>query len=121
MGVFVADIHHVSINVTDTGRSVAFYTDVLGLGVLDRPDFGFAGAWLDVGGGRQLHLIEAPVPPDQGQHFAFLVDDIDAAVAVLSERGVDVVGPKSVGGTAARQAFFADPDGNRLELNQPTR
>ena len=83
------------------------------------PTSAFAGAWLGFGGGRQVHLIEAAVPEDRGQHFAFQVDDIDAAVAALRASGTKVRGPVPVGDSAARQAFFHDPDGNRLELNQP--
>jgi len=58
-------IHHVAINVSDVGAGVAFYTDVLG-GTLrqDRPDFGLAGAWIDLGG-QQVHLLEAPVRRDR--------------------------------------------------------
>jgi catechol 2,3-dioxygenase-like lactoylglutathione lyase family enzyme len=115
----VADIHHVSINVADTARAVAFYVDVLGLQVLPRPTMRVSGAWLAAGASRQIHLIEAPVPPDNGQHFAFLVDDLDAAVGALRDAGVEVRGPIEIAGTGARQAFFADPDGNRLEFNQP--
>ena len=118
--MLVRDLHHVSINVTDVERSAQFYVDVLGLARLARPDFGFAGAWLGVeGGGRQVHLIQATVPHDLGQHFAFEVDDIDAAVEALRAAGTTVRGPSPVGDTAARQAFLHDPDGNRLELNQP--
>ena len=60
--MLVADIHHVSLNVSDTERSLAFYRDVLGMAELPRPDFSFGGAWLDAGNGRQVHLIEAEVP-----------------------------------------------------------
>ena len=43
-------VHHVSINVPDVDVVVAFYTGVLGDTVRDdRPDFGFAGAWIDLG------------------------------------------------------------------------
>ena len=117
--MLVRDLHHVSINVTDVERSAAFYVDVLGMERLPRPDFGFPGAWLGVGGGRQVHLIQAAVPEDLGQHFAFEVDDIDAAVDALRTAGTTVRGPMPVGDSAARQAFLHDPDGNRLELNQP--
>ena len=34
-------VHHVSINVADVEGTAPFYTDVLGMEVLDRPDFGF--------------------------------------------------------------------------------
>ena len=117
--MLVRDLHHVSINVADVERAAAFYVDVLGMERLPRPDFGFPGAWLGFGGGRQVHLIEAAVPEDRGQHFAFQVDDIDAVVATLRASGTEVRGPMPVGDTSARQAFFHDPDGNRLELNEP--
>lgn len=117
--MLVADIHHVSLNISDVERALPFYRDVMGFAVLDRPDFSFGGAWLDAGGGRQIHLIEAEVPDDHGQHVAFLVDDIDAVVAAIRLAGVDVGDPSEVVDTGIRQAFLADPDGNRLELNQP--
>jgi catechol 2,3-dioxygenase-like lactoylglutathione lyase family enzyme len=109
-------VHHVSINVADVEAALRFYTDVLGLGLrADRPDFGFGGAWLDAGG-QQLHLIEAPPPAGLGQHFALLVDDLDATVDELRGRGVDVSDPKPVG--TSRQAFLTDPSGNLVELHQ---
>jgi glyoxylase I family protein len=117
--VLVADIHHVSLNVSDTGRALGFYRDVLGMSLLARPDFSFGGAWLDAGNGRQIHLIEAEVPAHHGQHVAFRVDDVDAVVAALRAAGVDVRDPKPVGGTAMRQTFTHDPDGNLLEFTQP--
>jgi catechol 2,3-dioxygenase-like lactoylglutathione lyase family enzyme len=111
-------VHHVSINVRDATESVAFYTDVLGLAVRDdRPDFAFGGAWLDLGG-EQVHLIEAPLPDDIGQHFAIRVADIDAAVAELRRRGVEVSDPKPV--ASSRQCFLHDPSGNLIELHEPS-
>lgn len=109
-------IHHVSINVSDVDAGVAFYTDVLGGTVRgDRPDFGFGGAWIDLGD-SQVHLIEAAVPADLGQHFAVQVADIDAAVAEVRAQGVAVGNPSVVG--AGRQAFLADPSGNTIELHE---
>ena len=110
-------VHHVSINVDDVPAALAFYTDVLGLEPRnDRPDFGFGGAWLNAGG-QQVHLIEAPVPPNQGQHFALEVDDISAVVGELQGRGIQVSDPGKVG--RGLQAFLNDPAGNTVELNQP--
>ena len=109
-------VHHVSINVRDAAESIEFYTDVLGLTMRsDRPDFRFGGAWLDIGG-QQVHLIEATVPSDRGQHVAIRVDDIDAAVAELRGRGVEVSDPKAV--ASNRQCFLHDPSGNLLELHE---
>lgn len=117
--MLVADIHHVSLNVSDTERSLAFYRDRLGLNPVERPDFGFGGAWLDAGSGHQIHLIEAAVPDDLGQHVAFRVADIDAAIDVLRAAGLEVPDASTVGDTTIRQTFLCDPDGNRVELTQP--
>lgn len=107
----------MSINVSDVPAALAFYTEVLGMSRReDRPDFAFGGAWLDVGG-QQVHLIDAPVPENRGQHFALRVEDLDAAVAELRAKGVEVSDPQPVG--PGRQAFLFDPAGNMVELNQP--
>ena len=109
-------IHHVSVNVPDVEEAVAFYTDMLG-GTLrdDRPDFGFAGAWINLGT-QQVHLIEAPVPPNVGQHFAIRVADLDSVVAELRSKGLHVGDPMNVGPN--RQTFVDDPAGNAVELHQ---
>jgi glyoxylase I family protein len=112
----VLGVHHVSINVGDVEAATSFYVERLGLTPRgDRPDFGFGGAWLDAGG-QQVHLIEAPLPTDQGQHFALQVADLDATVAELRSAGLEVSDVSPVG--TGRQAFLHDPAGNLVELHQ---
>lgn len=109
-------VHHVSVNVSNPEQSIAFYTDVLGGTVRkDRPDFGIGGAWIDLGA-TQVHLIEADVPPNMGQHFAILVEDVDDVVRELRTKGFEVEDARVVG--ADRQTFVDDPDGNAVELHQ---
>jgi glyoxylase I family protein len=109
-------VHHVSVNVDDVDAAVAFYTDALGFRLrTDRPDFGFGGAWLDVGN-QQVHLIEGAVPDARGQHFAVQVEGLDEVVAELRRRGVTVSEPVPVG--RSRQAFLNDPSGNAIELHE---
>ena len=116
-GMRPSGLHHVSINVSDVPAARDFYVDVLGLTErADRPDFSFAGAWLDAGS-QQIHLIEADVPPSLGQHFALAVTDLDAVVAELRARGVQVTDPVPVG--TGRQSFLSDPAGNNIELQEP--
>jgi catechol 2,3-dioxygenase-like lactoylglutathione lyase family enzyme len=107
----------VAINVDDFDTAMAFYVGTLGLTQrTDRPDFGFAGAWLRAGD-QQVHLVQAEPPSDNGQHFALLVDDLDATIAELRDRGVTVGDAFPVG--SARQAFLNDPAGNTIELHEP--
>jgi lactoylglutathione lyase len=51
-------------------------------------------------------------------HFAFDVEDLDAAYAELLAAGAAAVGrpPKDLEGSGPRIAFVADPDGNWIEL-----
>lgn len=111
-------VHHVSLNVRSIDEAAKFYLDVLGLEALPRPDLGFVGMWLGAGS-QQIHLMEDPQhDASRSQHFAFRVDDIDAAVEELRARGVRISRVMDVPG-AGRQAFLRDPSGNLLELNQP--
>jgi glyoxylase I family protein len=116
-------LHHVSVGVDDLEAARRFYTDVLGLAELDtRPDFGFPGAWLDLGVG-QLHLVpsgERVGPLPGGPHFALQVDDLDAVVGEIEAKGVTVRRSDHRPG-AGHQAFLSDPSGNLIELNQPDR
>ena len=70
-------IHHVALNVHDLDEALAFYIDRLELTLLDRPDFGFAGAWVQAGA-SQIHLMEtAEATIDRRQHLALQVRDLD--------------------------------------------
>jgi glyoxylase I family protein len=115
----VSGVHHVSVNVDDAAESTRFYVDVLGFTErTDRPDFPFAGSWLQVGE-HQVHLLEvADFTPPKGQHFALRVTDLDAARQDLLDKGVEVSEPSPIGDVCV-QCFFTDPTGNLIELNQP--
>lgn len=116
-GMFTKGVHHVSVNVDDVEANRAFYVDILGFEPIERPDLGIGGAWLRMGP-QQLHLVELPLMEGFGPHFAIPVDDIHEARAVLIDRGVEVSEPKPIAGVCL-QAFFRDPAGNQIELNQP--
>ena len=114
----LARVHHVSLNVADLEAAFAFYTEILDMPVLPRPDFGFPGAWLDAGE-QQIHLIEAEgFEAPMGQHVAFQVDDIAATIDELENLGVEVSQPNEIDGVCI-QAFFSDPTGNLIEITQP--
>jgi glyoxylase I family protein len=114
-------IHHASVIVSDTGRALRFYRDLLGLRAdPGRPDLGYPGAWLWIGD-QQLHLLELPNPdPAAGRpvhggrdrHLALTIDDLDALARRLDSAGIDYTRSRS----GRRALFFRDPDGNALEL-----
>ena len=117
--VLPTGVDHVAINVLDVPGGITFYTETIGLVQnFTRPDFGFPGAWLDAANGQQVHLIEAPVPGNVGQHFALAFEDLGAAVEELRARGLEVSDPAEVGSTGRKQAFTTDPWGNTIELHQ---
>jgi catechol 2,3-dioxygenase-like lactoylglutathione lyase family enzyme len=114
----VTGLDHVGLHVADPGRSRAFYTAVLGLEEIARPDLGFPGHWLRVGTRQELHLIgrnaHTDAPPAE-RHFALAVTDLDAWLERLRAHGVAASGPRQRP-DGARQVFLRDPDGHVIEL-----
>ena len=117
----ITGLHHVSLIVADTGRSLDFYRGVLGLELEpSRPDLAFAGAWLKLGD-RQLHLLELPNPdpvthrPEHGgrdRHTAVAVCGLDDFARRLAAAGI----PYTMSRSGRRALFCRDPDGNAWEL-----
>lgn len=115
-------IDHINISTTKLRETRDFYVDILGLTEGDRPAFDFPGHWLYAGGFPIVHLVLSTrdvEPSDRSglNHAAFEVADLDAVVERLKAAGLrcDVF---PVPGTNFRQAFFQDPNGVRLELNE---
>lgn len=88
-------IHHICINTPDLENSLKFYRDLLGFSVLTRESCEFGEyAMLGLGSSR-LELImpnarNADSFGNRGSiaHFGLLVQDIDAVVAALKQKGV---------------------------------
>ena len=115
-------LNHVALHVRDVAASCRFYREVLRLEDIPRPAFSFPGAWFRLGADQELHLIgnrDAPVQShSRGNHFALMVDDIDAWERYFQERDVQYV-PRRVRPDGAFQIYVADPDGHHIELCTP--
>jgi glyoxylase I family protein len=123
-------LHHVTAICADAERTIAFYRDVLGLGIVrdgpsdDDPDsrhvwFGAA----DGAVGRLISFMEYPELP-QGttgvgstHHFALQVgsaEELDAWAEYLTARGVETTSVMDRG--AFRSLYVRDPDGHLVEI-----
>eukprot|EP00451_Oxyrrhis_marina_P049712 CAMPEP_0204470610 /NCGR_PEP_ID=MMETSP0471-20130131/17312_1 /ASSEMBLY_ACC=CAM_ASM_000602 /TAXON_ID=2969 /ORGANISM="Oxyrrhis marina" /LENGTH=152 /DNA_ID=CAMNT_0051472635 /DNA_START=30 /DNA_END=488 /DNA_ORIENTATION=+ len=133
-------VNHISRETDDVEGLTKFYTQVLGLPRLERPDFGFGGSWFALPNGVQFHIIEKdsqkppvsqPVQDNQLQitsegrlperfirrshHMALTVADIEDTKSRLTTMGIPFA-VNVVPGTPIIQLFVYDPDGNGIEI-----
>lgn len=132
----IRHINHIAIVVSDIDAALAFYQDALGmkLGYVEpNEEQGVIVAFLPAGD-TEVELVE-PVNPNTGvarflnkrgpglHHICFEVDNIEATLAQLAERGVELINPQPVIGTGGRKAAFIHPRsayGVLIELYEAT-
>lgn len=121
---------HTMIRVADLEKSIAFYTEVLGMSVLDRSEntdyrytLVFVG-YADQPGGTSIELTYNwdTDQYDMGNafgHLALGVEDIYAACNKIKDLGGKVTRkPGPVKGGDVHIAFITDPDSYQIELIQ---
>ncbi|MBA2435902.1 MAG: VOC family protein [Chthoniobacterales bacterium] len=113
----IKDVAFVAIAVTDPEKARKFYQETLEL----KPGMtAMEGAWVEYEiGGTTLGVGCHPdwKPSRDGTTVAFETDDIDAAIAKLKERGVNLDLDK-LETPVCWMAQFRDPDGNKLVVHQ---
>ena len=124
MTLFTGIDHH-AILVEDVDRSHHFYVDILGLLLNpDRPAMACDGLWLQVGA-QSIHCLQLenpdaqqdrPVHGGRDRHVCLTVTDLPTLIARLEQQGVEYT--RSASGRAA--IFLRDPDGNAIEVQQPS-
>lgn len=128
-------LRDVTLHVSDSQRSLAFYRDLLGFALLeehktvDQPDS--VTLILDAGNSHRLRLESFTTPPRAStwlrndlqpgyRHLGFFVQSVDATTARLKAAGVPfTLDPLDATG-GVRIAFFTDPDGILLEVLEGT-
>jgi glyoxylase I family protein len=122
-------VHHIAIICADYEKSKWFYTNVLGFSILaehfrkERNSFKLD---LALNGQYIIELFSFPDPPSRVsgpearglRHLAFAVDDIDAAVSLLLQHGINPEPVRVDEFTGKKFTFFQDPDNLPLELYQ---
>ncbi len=116
------------LRVGDLDRSIAFYTEILGMTLLrrtDYPDGKFTLAFLGYGPESEQTVLELTHNWDTDAyelgtgygHIAIETDDVYEACNKIKNRGGNVTrepGPMKHGSTIL--AFVEDPDGYKIEL-----
>jgi len=117
----IGPIEAVRVFVSDLAAARTFYTDVLGLGVVDH---GADVLILDTGQAKLIvergDLDDSETQDLVGRFTAisFAVTDADAECRSLAARGVRIVGWPEQQAWGGILAHIADPDGNVLTLVQ---
>jgi predicted enzyme related to lactoylglutathione lyase len=111
--------------VDDAGKAREFYGETLGLEVSDAPP----GLIVTLAGGRDTLIYEKPdFSPATYTILNFEVDDVDATVAELNSRGIEMERYEGFSqdekGIARMEEFppgawFTDPAGNILCVHEP--
>lgn len=120
-------VHHIAIICSNYPQSKHFYTQVLGLQIIQevyraerqsyKLDLALEGQYI-------IELFSFPEPPKRPsrpeacglRHLAFSVTNLDAVVAQLAQHQVQTEPIRMDEFTQKRFTFLADPDGLPIEL-----
>jgi catechol 2,3-dioxygenase-like lactoylglutathione lyase family enzyme len=123
-------LHHVSLPVRDLQKSIDFYMNALGLHQIPRPpiNFGVDGAWFQLPGGQQLHLLVKPNANFRPEatakidiwddcHFALRVPNKREISRRLEARGAFITDHPRVNNERYPHFYTLDPDNHVIEIN----
>lgn len=117
----IVGLDHVQLAMPAGGEAaaIAFYEGLLGIPQVPKPPNLAArgGCWFERGA-LKVHLgVDAAFRPATKAHPAFLVDDVRALAAELTDAGCRVVDDEPLEGHD--RVYVDDPFGNRIELLEP--
>ena len=120
----VRKLLHTRMRVSDMDETIAFYSKVLGLEVMERKvsPRGSHLAFLKVPNSEEL--IELCSFPASGPvkvqedlvHLAFEVENLDATIASLTDRRITITDGPTRTSSGSRFIFIDAPDGYEIEL-----
>jgi predicted enzyme related to lactoylglutathione lyase len=113
----IKEVAFVAIAVSDAERARKFYQETLELKPATNA---MGGAWVEYELGAMTIGVgchPAWQPSREGTTVAFEVDDIEAAISKLKERGVEFEMDKTET-PVCWMAQFRDPDGNKLLVHK---
>ena len=121
------------ISVFSMPRSLAFYRDILGFGVVSDSGDGDNSSWVWIRLNNADLMLndqyepghEPPEPPAERQKWhhdtcLYFGADPDSVYEYLKSRGIDLKPPKDAS-YGMRQLYLSDPDGYNLCFQQPVK
>jgi predicted enzyme related to lactoylglutathione lyase len=115
----VSNVSHITYPTTDYDKTLDFLTSALGGYLQQRGSttyVGFADTLLEL---SRRETIPADPERPIGYIFGLVVDDLDAAIADLTGKGIEVTRPIWQARTFyGRQAVIRDPGGTQLALRE---
>ena len=129
MHLSLVKIHHVAVICSDYQVSKKFYTEILGMHIIQetyRKERDSYKLDLAIGSEYIIELFSFPNPPPRLshpeacglRHLSFLVENIKEEVAKLDKAGIPHEQIRTDELTNKEFVFFADPDGLPIELYQ---
>jgi len=118
---------HYTIKVSNLAESSEFYMKILGLEEIENRTQKEYIRWFSMGGAQELHLVEGDIKnikTDVGVHIAFKLSDFDDFIRHLKNNNITIHNSKAKPGEitvrtdGVRQAYFQDPDGYWIEVNE---
>ena len=120
--------HHIAIIASDWEKTREFYVEKLGFELIReayRPQIGDHLRMIRQGD-TTIEVFIKPQYPERVtnpeakglRHLAFRVDDAEAAVRWLTERGIETEPIREDLVNGGRFTFFKDPDGLPLEIHE---
>jgi lactoylglutathione lyase len=122
----ISAIAHWALKVSDLDRSLKFYRDKLGFPEMMRLHRDNGETWLVYLRVTDTQFVEL-FPEGVGHqapgrdatainHICLQVENVDASADALRKLGIELTTEPRLGLDGNRQAWFEDPDGNRIEL-----
>ena len=120
----VKKLLHTRMRVSDMEQTIRFYTDVLGLEVLERKVSPRGSHLAFLAAPNSQELIELCSFPASGPvkvqedlvHLAFEVESLDDTIETLKSKGITITdGPTRIS-SGSRFIFIDAPDGYEIEL-----
>lgn len=123
----ITQLHHIAVICSDYARSKAFYTEVLGLAIIQEVYREGRDSYkldLELNGQYIIELFSFPNPPARPsrpeacgmRHLAFQVENLDLVVQEIQAQNLPIEPIRVDEFTGKRFTFMADPDDLPIEF-----